>query len=395
MKEIFKKQLSDSIDSLCKTVGSKDVYLFGHCEATMDAVCELRKRGIEPCGILDNNSSKIGQCVSGINIINPIEIKKDDSLICIAARAYTAMVEQLRTLGYKGDIIKLIDYDPYSAPSLDFEVVEEKTARLQRGIIKWNELVEKYPDYFVLICPYGSLGDVIHAVEYYSFFAKKRSNAKIVKMYGYSQAEVYSWMDMTEVVQAALYLNPKNAFIAHNDKPYTIYIPNALQFKFITHEKMYCCGVYGLDINTMPNSPSVFSVANYLEEIPNGKAVIIAPYADSVTKIDVEIWKQIIDVYTSKGYKVYTNVIGDEQPVEGTEAISPSVDEYYSVVERAGTFIGLRSGLCDLLRFAKCRKIALYPKQFYSDTKWTIDEIFAIDTFENIIVDEDFKWELN
>ena len=64
-----------------------------------------------------------------------------------------------------------------------------------------------------------------------------------------------------------------------------------------------------------------------------------------------------------------------------------------SVVERAGTFIGIRSGLCDVIREADCRKIALYPDCYYSDTKWKVEEIFHLDTFENIVVDHNGLFE--
>lgn len=48
--------------------------------------------------------------------------------------------------------------------------------------------------------------------------------------------------------------------------------------------------------------------------------------------------------------KCYTNMVGDEKPLPGTESISPTILETRSVVVRAGTFIGIRSGLRDILR---------------------------------------------
>ncbi len=63
-----------------------------------------------------------------------------------------------------------------------------------------------------------------------------------------------------------------------------------------------------------------------------------------------------------------------------------------SVVERAGTFIGIRSGLCDVIRTADCHKIALYPDYHYCGTRWTAAEIYAIEGFENIVVNGDFQW---
>lgn len=81
--------------------------------------------------------------------------------------------------------------------------------------------------------------------------------------------------------------------------------------------------------------------------------------------------------------------------MEGTIGISPRIAQMQSVAQRAGTFIGIRSGLCDVIRYARCRKIALYPDYNYSDTKWKAIDMYAIDGWENIAVKEDFVWNGN
>ncbi|WP_289301274.1 hypothetical protein [Sporofaciens musculi] len=62
------------------------------------------------------------------------------------------------------------------------------------------------------------------------------------------------------------------------------------------------------------------------------------------------------------------------------------------MVERAGTFIGIRSGMCDVIRTVKCRKIVLYPDYNYCDTKWKGIDIYKISEFENIFIKSDFVW---
>ena len=70
-----------------------------------------------------------------------------------------------------------------------------------------------------------------------------------------------------------------------------------------------------------------------------------------------------------------------------------SLDKIQSVVECVGTFIGLRSGLCDVIKYADCEKIALYPDYYYSDTKWKAIDMYALRGWKNIVVGDDFKWE--
>ena len=90
--------------------------------------------------------------------------------------------------------------------------------------------------------------------------------------------------------------------------------------------------------------------------------------------------------FRERGYQIFTNVAGEETPLEGTAPISPQICEMRSVVEQAGTFIGIRSGICDVIRTADCRKIALYPDYNYCDTNWKSIDMYAIDGFENIVV---------
>ncbi len=99
-----------------------------------------------------------------------------------------------------------------------------------------------------------------------------------------------------------------------------------------------------------------------------------------------------LDFQKEQGRQVFTNVAGDEKPLRGTIPISPLICEMKSVVERAGTFIGIRSGMCDVIRTAKCRKIALYPDYNYCDTKWKGIDIYEISEFENIFIKSDFVW---
>ena len=148
-------------------------------------------------------------------------------------------------------------------------------------------------------------------------------------------------------------------------------------------------------MGTRPAKPNANKhIYNDIATIPKGKAVVFSPYAKSVTAIDPKVWDDAVAYYSGAGYKCYTNVIGDEKPLEGTEVISSSLLEIRSVVERAGTFIGIRSGLCDILREANAKKIALYPDYNYCDTKWKAIEMYYIDKFAyNLLATEVIEWE--
>ena len=156
--------------------------------------------------------------------------------------------------------------------------------------------------------------------------------------------------------------------------------------------KQYKCGVFGLPKAEKPAISENWDDYPALEDIPEGRSVILAPYAGSVTSLDPEIWNGIRDTYLEKGYEVFTNTAPGEKPLDGTRALSPRIREMRSVVERAGTFIGLRSGICDVIRSADCRKIALYPDYNFSDTKWKSIDVFRLEEFENIVIKDGTEW---
>ena len=75
----------------------KEVFFFGHCNATETMVDLFLENDIIPFGILDNSTSKIGMKYRGITVISPENITNNSNVVvCICARAYSAMKQLLR-----------------------------------------------------------------------------------------------------------------------------------------------------------------------------------------------------------------------------------------------------------------------------------------------------------
>lgn len=386
---------------------NKDIYLFGHCEATLILADMLFAYGVNPVAIMDNNEMKYGISYKGIPVQNPNLILKGDAenaVVLIVTRFYEAMSAQLRKLGFKGDIRKLVDYNTYAEYSLFEDVVLKKQERLNHGKEILAVLRNKYPGHTLIFCPFRALGDVFFCMSYLPAFMKKRgmdrcavcvigrSCGAVVSLFGDYSIEIFEQKNLDMAVQACLYENRNDTFVAHQDRPYVVDLYKALYLKKISLEKIYCCGVFGLPIKTKPVQPVCWEKYPGIDKIEKKNAVILSPYAKSVTPLPNHIWEQIIYDYKRNGYQVFTNVAGEEEALKGTEPMSPKLSEMKSVVEQAGTFIGIRSGLCDVIRSASCRKVALYPDYQYCDTKWKAIDIYAINEFENIAVKEGFKW---
>jgi hypothetical protein len=411
------EEMTDNLNSIDEELDLSDrkIILFAHCNATLELVDLLEKKGLSPAAILDNNPDKQGIEYKGVKVIYPEQLKEvlengtgeADSVVLITSRFYSSMQKQLRLLGYTGPIRKLIDYNTYADYSLLEDTIERMTSRERHGEALLEELVKEYPGYFKMFCPFNAIGDIYFMISYYPAFARRRGIEKVVfcvvrqtladviHMFDENYCvKVYEQKELDAMIQAALYTGDKSSFIAHQDRPYVINLSKALYIKKIPLEQIYCCGVYGLPKDTEAAKPSgVMPGYAKIEDIPQGRSIVFSPYAKSVPAIGHEIWRDAVNFYNSRGYKCYTNVVDDELPLEGTDAISPSLMEMRSVVERAGTFVGIRSGLCDILREAKAKKIALYPDYNYSDTKWKAIDMYYIEQFDyNIVAVDKIDW---
>lgn len=396
----------------CKKNGlflNRDIFLFGHCDATLTLADLLMENGYKPKSILDNSEVKQGISYKGIPVQSPgvvLKKKVNRSIVLIASRFYESMNVQLRQMGYKGRIRKMVDYNTSAEYSLSSGTVCRKKIRVDYGKQIVDYLEQKYQGAFRFFCPFSGLGDIYFCMSYLPYFIKKRGVdtyvvcvsgkvcADVVSLFADCYVEVLNQNDMDAAIQAELYNQDDKFFIVHQDRPYVVNLAKALNLKKIPLEDIYRSGIFELPVYCKRYEPSVSSWRKYdrLADIDKGRAVILSPYAKSVTALSDELWSSIVRDYKERDFQVYTNITEDEQPLKGTQALSCRIQEMRSVVEKAGIFIGIRNGLCDVLQTAKCKKIALYPDYSYCGTKWKAIDMYALDGFENIVVGEGFKW---
>ena len=439
------KRLSDE-----GVLEGRDIYLFAHCGATMELADELLKMRIKPVAILDNNPAKYDLDYKGIPVCEPLSAVQEgqesrESVILIVSRFYEQMASQMRGLGFTGRIEKLTDYNTYAEYSLSPETLIRKSERLKRGIERLREIKGGHKDCFIVFCPFPALGDVYFCMSYLKQYLEligkrcdnnsdenddrsgDRSNDRtddrldvrsdgrlgdrpgsgcrgclvcvvgnaqrqVAELFDYTDVLMLSQKDMDEAVQAVIYTGDPDCYIAHQDRPYVVDLHKALFKKCIPLETVYKCGIFGLPQDTEPVEPSKWEKFEYTEGVGD-RTAIISPYAKSVASLPESLWSDMVDDLKESGYRIFTNVSGDEKPLDGTEAISPKISEMRSAVERAGLFVGIRSGMCDVIKTADWRKIALYPDYYYCDTKWKSIDMYSIDGFENIVVRDGDTWE--
>lgn len=134
-----------------------------------------------------------------------------------------------------------------------------------------------------------------------------------------------------------------------------------------------------LDIPFSENQPDLlpipFSMEEYKSATQNlplipGKTILIIPYANSEKKdwkqVDISFWETIVATAKQKGYQVFTNSAGADEPaIKGTLPLKLPFRFLEPFVESGGIFISVRNGLADILSMSRgTKKIILCPEEW-------------------------------
>lgn len=129
------------------------------------------------------------------------------------------------------------------------------------------------------------------------------------------------------------------------------------------------------------------------------RTVLLAPYAgkSDMCGVPMAFYAELAGKLRAAGYTVCTNTGGGakEPPVPGTKPLLVPYRLIRPFCERAGVFIGIRSGLCDIVSGAKCNKVMIYGDVLFSSAAVTYKEYFSLrnmglcdDTMEEEITEE-------
>ncbi len=112
---------------------------------------------------------------------------------------------------------------------------------------------------------------------------------------------------------------------------------------------------------SVPISPKTATSDESLYE----NAVMLMPMARTQSQLlPMTFWEKLVTALKNSGYDVYCNYNGfpDEIMIPDTKPLSSSLMEMYGLSSQFRRFIGLRSGICDLLAFGDAPLTVLHPK---------------------------------
>ncbi len=376
------------------------IYAFGHTAATEQMRRRLDRYDMTLAGILDNNSAKQGSSLHGVPVIPPRAITDVNvpTIVLIASRFHNEMRQQLLNLSYAGEIIRVgtASIEPDAASGRDRD----------RGARLLEQLRIAHPERHLIVCPFGALGDVYWALAYLpaldgtgrrlppAVVVVGEGCQQVARLFGHQDVYSLTQVEMDDLVGAVVDKGAQDVTIAHHDRPYGDDVPaRVLDARFVAFTDMYRDLVYKLSARSRPHAPRRDMLAqgsqadpSWASEIPRGRGVLMSPHAKSVLPVPSSFWQQTAEHHVSQGAVVATVVHGDEEPVAGTLALEIPISELLDAVEHAGTFIGLRSGLCDVVHTARARKVHVFPDAHYSTTPYKVADFFALPGWESIVL---------
>lgn len=114
---------------------------------------------------------------------------------------------------------------------------------------------------------------------------------------------------------------------------------------------------------TYHNLPKVpVKAIEKFERIKN-RVVIIHPYPHYKQKYNEDIYIPVCEELKLRGYIAFTNVIREQMPVKGTEALRCSIEELYSIACDIPLIVGERGGIFDLLIPSGINMFAIHSGQ--------------------------------
>lgn len=369
---------------------------------------ELLRQNINLSAIVDNDLNKVGGKFLGVDVYKPSEYLQPcdlDTIIIVCSIHEKDMVQSLENMGYsKGNILCIpVEAEQLTTDSL--AGLEANINLIKKGYDLYSEIVSKYSkDVKLIVAPKAS-GDIFIACFFIEEWCKKHQIKDYVLL-GMGK----NLLDVTEL------FNIKNIIVLSEEEKTSLasaymYFGNKMHIKFLSEWELRIRNSYfpvgkssGLFINKFKYE--TFDLEDYAEirkpifnaevdiskyDLEKGKTVIIAPYAYSSPSavIQSETLEKLVNRLKSCGFKVFTVGYGDREPaITNTKLIKFDYKDSLEILEYAGYFIGVRSGLCDITYSAKCKKIIIYGNGKYSKDFFSLKNNFEKYIGEEIVYND-------
>jgi hypothetical protein len=386
--EEFFDRIEGRVDRLARrgAFDDKKIVLFG--ASVTDGRCKrwLEERGFTIDAIVDNSREKIGREYLGLTVQSPDDVLTPfdpDRVVVITSPAYwSEMTQQVVQLGYSRRTQVFSVGAGVKQPT--WWVVPKRLIHAARGALAFRRLARGPAGRrTVFMTPVPPAGDVYveclfireyarkHGLERFVIAVPNGACRRMVELFGFEDVVVLDEDVLWRIVDyGRLTRRPPEDLVVMHYPSMNGSVAQLQGYKGLNFEKMFRYASFDLDDEVPHDVPTPGSDADAIREqltaqgLRPGRTVILAPYARSLVHgHDEQFWSSLAADLLARGYDVCTSGFGPEEPaVAGTELLQFPFSQAVQFVEEAGFFIGLRSGLCDVISPAQAVKVILHER---------------------------------
>lgn len=376
--------------SMLESLGlfKKNIVLFGAGKNSKKLYEEITYKNYKIKAVIDNNPEIAGGFFEKYQIEYAPEFikKKHEGMIYLILSAhYFEMKEQLEKAGLKEniDFYKVINIDTNG-----FCQTKDKFTgninELLRGRQIYIELLEKYGENVeFFVNPANSLGDIylmslyidgyLDRIKNVIFIFGSKKSMELAYRLGIEPCVYIHYSDIEGLLRfAQVFQFEKNHLkLLHTGFVHFRIWSRMLTYLGITWMEHYK-ELFELPDNIIPRDKILYGNEDEVQRIflnnnlKKGKTVLLSPYANTIRQIPLQYWDELAQYLMDMGFCVCTNIGGkNEIPVKNTIQLCVDINNFSLFVEKAGYFIGIRNGLCDLLLKCNAKIIILYSNEVF------------------------------
>ena len=264
--------------------------------------------------------------------------------------------------------------------------------------------IAKDPDSLYVFAPWGS-GDVLAIAAHLSYIRKAYPQKK--GLYLVCRKNCSDIADMYDSIDGCISVSWEEcdcftlaSTVRHADYGENYILGDLSQVfhkSFPTRLEPFKTAVLRIPAESEPDPVSESFPAPFNEEEHREwrDVVILAPYAIAYPLLSLSIWAVIADMMKKKGYRVYTNVYGEETPVPGTEALRVSIRRAYDLSRYVAGMISYRSGFSDIMgTIPALGHIVIYPNEI-SFQRELITDLYPSGQVRNLLLSDNLYQEVS
>ena len=373
-------------------LNEKKIVLFGASVFSKEIKNCLTEHGLAVSEIIDNDSRKTGTECMGLEVQKPetVLIPHDDNfvILILSGGYYREMVYQLTQMGYvRNKNIFILNFKTNESATVLLYII----ARTIRGYVTYKKLKKCSSEKrVVFIAPYTGVGDIYltgllfdeyikkNKISDYVFLVVSGACKKVAEMFEIKNTIVMKPTVTDDIIGCHHFLRTDWNIVILNDG----WLGEASQwirgYKGLNFEKVFRYFVFGFDDSISHKLPPQMDCRKEVDELfrkyslTKGKTVVLSPYSNTLFDLPDDVLEAIVFQCTELGYSVCTNCAGTEKPIPGTAAVFFPLNMAITFMDAAGYFVGVRSGLCDVISSSSCKKVIFYEKEgfFYRSSQF-------------------------